>query len=156
MTISFSKRSNKQHTLSCTRNDGSQTWMQVSDFFIVHDLTHYGVETILNYKNAFYGMLNNGINISDFEKPKQERTVVLSNEAIVTEHLVNLFAIEYNQGTLNDFNSMLADSIQKENTHYKSPQLSREQLNSIRSAIKNYMMQWYELPDGESLTLNFN
>lgn len=156
MTISFSKHSNKQHTLSCTRNDGSQTWMQVSDFFIVHDLTHYAVETELNYKKAFYGMLNNGVNISDFEKPKHERTVVLTEEAIITEHLVNLFAIDYNQGAIENFNAMLLESIEKENISYKAPQLSNEQLTSIRSTIKHYMLQWNKLPDGESLTLNYN
>ncbi|RTL60952.1 MAG: hypothetical protein EKK37_02005 [Sphingobacteriales bacterium] len=156
MTISFSKRSNKQHTLSCARNDGSQTWMQVSDFFIVHDLAHYAVETVLGYQNAFYGMLNSGINITDFEEPKEERTVILTDEAIVTEHLVNLLVIEYRQGVINDFNTMLADSIQKEDTRYKSPQLTEEQLNSIRTSLKQYMAQWYQLPDGENLTLNFN
>ena len=78
MTIAFSKKENKQHTLTCTRTDGSQTWMQVSDFFVAHDLMHYATETVLQYKDAFYGMLNRGINITDFEKPKSERTISFS------------------------------------------------------------------------------
>lgn len=156
MTIRFSKRNNKQHTLTCTRNDGTQTWMQVSDFFIVHDMTHYAVETVLGYKNAFYGMLNSGINISDFEKPKEERTVTLTDEAIITEHLVNLLTIEYNQGLIENFNNTLADSIRKENLLYQPPCLSAEQLAAIRTAIKENMNLWYQLPEGAHLELNFN
>ena len=156
MTIAFSKKENKQHTLTCTRTDGSQTWMQVSDFFVAHDLMHYATETVLQYKDAFYGMLNRAINITDFEKPKSQRTVVLSEQAIIAEHLVNLLLIEHNQGAMADFNETLLLSFAADNPEIKPPVVSEEMYKKIHNIFNEQINKWYKLATGETLVLNFN
>ena len=156
MDITFSKKENKSSTLTCTRKDGSQTWMQVSDFFVAHDLMHYAVETVLNYKNSFYGMLNSGINITDFEKPKAQRTIVLSEQAIIAEHLVNLLLIEYNQGPVADFNETLLLSFAADNPGIKPAVVSEEAHKKIHDIFSDQINKWYKLATGETLVLNFN
>ena len=156
MTIAFSKKENKQHTLTCTRTDGSQTWMQVSDFFVAHDLMHYATETVLQYKDAFYGMLNRAINITDFEKPKSQRTVVLSEQAIIAEHLVNLLLIEHNQGAMADFNETLLLSFAADNPEIKPPVVSEETHKKIHNIFSEQINKWYKLATGQTLVLNFN
>ena len=156
MTIAFSKKENKQHTLTCTRTDGSQTWMQVSDFFVAHDLMHYATETVLQYKDAFYGMLNRAINITDFEKPKSQRTVVLSEQAIIAEHLVNLLLIEHNQGLVADFNETLLLSFAADNPEIKPPVVSEETHKKIHNIFSEQINKWYKLATGQTLVLNFN
>ena len=103
MEISFTRNGINNHIISCRRMDGTVTWMQIDSFFIIHDLCHYAVESILELNNAFYGMLASGTAITDFELPKEKRTFRLTEEAIFTEQIVNLLTIEYSQGPMEDF-----------------------------------------------------
>ncbi|HRI19780.1 MAG TPA: hypothetical protein PLA68_02450, partial [Panacibacter sp.] len=109
MEIRFSKKNDKQ-VISCKRKDGSTTWMQSDDFFIYHDLLHYAVETTMEFKNAFWGMLAGGVSITDFELPKELRPFTYSEEALAAESIVNLLAMERITGPLNDFNSVLDEA----------------------------------------------
>ena len=56
------------NTLVCIRPDGSQTMQhdKTGGFFAVHDLTHYAVETTLNHKRGFYGLVAEGWDLGDF------------------------------------------------------------------------------------------
>ncbi len=155
MEIFFTRHENKKHTISCIRNDGTQTWMQCDDFFISHDLMHYAVETSLAYKSAFYGMLAGGVSITDFELPKAQRKFQLTPEAIITEHLVNLLTIEMAQGKLDDFYKVLAESFINNDNTIIPPPLSNHQLETIRDLYSKLIQQWYDLPAGEKMILHF-
>ena len=69
MKIQFKKENHKPSILTCTRTDGSTTWVKMYPGFEAHDLGHYAVETVLKFENAFYGMIAKGSNIEDFEMP---------------------------------------------------------------------------------------
>ncbi|MEO0573450.1 MAG: hypothetical protein AAF039_17240 [Bacteroidota bacterium] len=95
MEIQFKKLINKPSTLTCVRIDGPTTWIKLYPGIEAHDLAHYAVETALEFQDAFYGMVAKGSNMEDFELPRDIRpeTVLpqnLSEEALITEHLVNL------------------------------------------------------------------
>ena len=111
MEISFTKRGDDQNIISCKRKDGSVTWMHSSRFFIMHDLIHYSVETVLNLKTAFYGMLAAGTDIKDFDVPRERRTILFSDEAIFAEQTVNLLGIEHTQGRIENFIEFIAPKI---------------------------------------------
>src|SRR5215213_3012558 len=70
--IRIKKKNDGSSALSCVRADGSTTWQrqdgQQGRFFPLHDLTHYAVESVLSFHNAFFGLLASGWNISDFGK----------------------------------------------------------------------------------------
>lgn len=97
MEIIFTKKEEGQHLINCKRIDGTETWMKVSTFFVMHDLMHYALESEFGFNSAFYGMIENGVAISDFELPKENRKFELTQEAILAEHLVNLLLIECTQ-----------------------------------------------------------
>ena len=73
LTIRIKKNTDGTAALSCTRADGTVTWQRQQGaqglFFPRHDLTHYAVETVLEYRSAFYGLIATGWNISDFGPP---------------------------------------------------------------------------------------
>ena len=88
----------KRHTdasasLTLTRSDGSVTWQRqkgsLALVFPQHDLTHYAVETTLGYRGAFYGLVADGWEISDFAKPWPRGPIPV--EAREVEMLVGLF-----------------------------------------------------------------
>jgi hypothetical protein len=70
---------------------------------MLHDLGHYAIETVLNLRHAFFGMVTAGTDINDFDLPKEQRNFQLSDEAIFAEHLVNLLVIDYTQGRMDNF-----------------------------------------------------
>jgi hypothetical protein len=80
-----------------------------------HDLCHFAVEITLQFKNGFYGLIDRGFNISDFELPRNERPLELipANlplEAQQTEFIVNLLQTElWNTGINPDFLILLKD-----------------------------------------------
>ena len=155
MEISFTKNSNKDHVLSCKRKDGSVTWRHIIPFFISHDICHYSVETIVPLKNAFYGMVAGGTDISDFELPGEERNFELSEEAILAEHLVNLLTIELSQGKMENFMEMFAGIYEERVGTNLYTLITETKLEKIRSAINSLMQQWNSLEETKTMTLLF-
>lgn len=100
LTVRFYKHHHKPATLKCIREDQSHTWSNLHPNTEYHDLAHIAIEEVLGFKNAFYGMVAKGVDISDFElpdtqKPKALKGPNLPQESIITEHLVNLLTITY-------------------------------------------------------------
>ena len=156
MEIQFTKKQDKKHTISCRRTDGTVTWMQADDFFIYHDLMHYAVETTLHYKNAFYGMLAGGTNITDFELPKEIRPFQITPEAFNAECIVNLALVEFMQGRADDFNKVLKDSYDKSEFNIEAPELDQAAIEQVHASFASLVLQWNALPFGESLNVSFS
>lgn len=70
LTIRIKKQTDGSAALSCTRADGSVTWLRQvgvqGRFFPLHDLTHFAVETTLGHRRGFYGLVASGWDITDF------------------------------------------------------------------------------------------
>lgn len=151
MVIKFIKRKEGDHTISCERSDRTVTWMRSTEFFVVHDLCHFAVETFMKFKHAFYGMLAAGTNITDFSLPKEKRTFELTEEAFLAEHLVNLLFIEHRQGKLDDlileFNSTYPGKM--------NDKINEANVGQMRKEFQNLTRQWNELAEGGSISLEF-
>src|SRR5437773_7563189 len=149
MKIIFTKTGNEEQVLSCKRKDGSITWMHISSFFITHDLCHYAVETVMPLRNAFYGMVNNGTDITEFDLPKDKRNIVLAEEALFAEQLVNLLTIEYAQGRMDNFIEIFNGIYERDNEW--SCLITNEKLEEIRSVYNRLMQQWNSLSESETM-----
>lgn len=155
MEISFSKKADDKSIIACKRNDGTSTWMHSDPFFILHDICHYAVETVLNLKHSFYGMLASGTDIKDFELPKEIRTVEFTPEAIWTEQFVNLLTIEHRQGEVATFIDTLKGICAKNNVTDIQINLDNSKVNQVRSLSKQLVEDWQLLPVGKTIILNF-
>ena len=156
MEILFTKTGGDDHILSCKRKDGSVTWKHVSAFFMLHDLCHFAVETILPLKNGFYGMVAAGTDINDFDLPKEQRGFQLKDEAIFAEHLVNLLAIEYTQGRMENFIEIFTSIYDGHVISNQALQINETKLDEIRIVYKELMEKWYSLPVNETMKLTFD
>src|SRR4051812_18986744 len=96
MIVRIKKKTDGGAALSCERADGSVTWQRQDGrhgaFFPLHDLTHFAVESVLGFGDAFYGLLAQGWDISRFEMPGASKTLPL--EASIAELLVGFFDVE--------------------------------------------------------------
>lgn len=161
LQIQIEKRHNDRSILRCTREDGSSTHTRLYPNLEVHDIAHYVVEQELGFMHAFYGLLSRGHAITDFELPKEQRPLALipSNlhpEALITEHLVNLLQIDYQNlgGASMDILKALAPILEENGLPFPG-QLHQERLNHIQQSLKDKMWEWNAVPTGSCLTLVF-
>ncbi|MEO8171808.1 MAG: hypothetical protein ABI581_01950 [Sediminibacterium sp.] len=149
------KNTSKPHVIKYIRNNGTDTWMYSDEFFVRHDLSHYAIESIMQYRTAFNGMLNNGMDIKDFEDKEKRARIPITDEACYAENFSNLFLTEILQGEFDDFNAVQQDSFNGMNTQFKPLTLGEEKITGIRNYLRRLLQQWNELPAGETMELTF-
>lgn len=158
--ISFRKEANKPPVFIFKRSDGSNTWSKIQNIPVEHDLAHYAVETTLHFKEAFYGLLNQGFTPEDFERPRDKRPqallpVNLPLQAHQAEHIVGLLQIEWLSGPNLNFMDDLKQTLEQKGFTYPS-ELTTQKLNTIRNAYLEVVYQWNTLPAGQQLDLHFS
>ncbi|PTM08884.1 MAG: hypothetical protein DA407_06990 [Bacteroidetes bacterium] len=160
MIITLKKMVNKPSILTIVRNDTTSTWSKLHRGLETHDLAHYAVESTLKFTKAFYGLINEGYTVADFELPKEQRPFALRPEnlhpeAIITEHIVNMLEVELlNSG----FNNKLIEELEvilKNNSFSIPENLNRNTLNIIRETYHKLYNQWLVLEDGQELNIKF-
>jgi len=153
--IQIKKRANSKHIISYVR-DGLETyWIEADNFLVLHDLCHFAIETTLGYKTAFWGLVNSGINPSDFEDKEKRDRLNLSNEAWYAEHLANLFLIEYAQGTFENINEVFKQCMLEHNPNVAIKKFSDTEIEAIRTSLHQLIDNWNMVEDGNFLTLEF-
>ena len=153
MEIIFKKGVTK-NTITCKRPDGTSTWMQAIPFMIIHDLTHYVVETQLQLKLGFYGLLAGGWDITDFENKQKIKSTDIPAEGLRAELIVGLLLTERNDGQeMTDFNSVYQDSCI--NYALAEQPLDRSQLDRLRIGVDDLINKWKFLPVDSTLILTF-
>lgn len=158
LILTFKKNRNKQTVLHFKRTDGTATWTKLRPGLEAHDLAHYVIETVLGYKNAFYGLINQGYEVGDFELPREQRPEALipANiplEAIQTEYIVNQLQTEYlSYGQSPDFVETLAAALKEKALPFPSA-LTLERLEEIRMQFRTLLFQWHALNEGDELAL---
>jgi hypothetical protein len=157
LTIQITRRADGAGVLRCTRQDGSVTWQKQSDrhsgFFALHDLTHFAVESVLDFRNGFYGLIAAGWEIED-TTGKGSRGA-LPPEAIEVEHIVGLLDSERASGTLwraAEFNQSALAQAAASGRSAPRP-LSEDELARIRALRSKLFSQWHSLPPGGVLEL---
>lgn len=161
MVIRLKKGKNKPSVLSCRRKDGSSCWTRLHPGIEDHELAHYAVETVLDFQEAFYGLIDKGYKPVDFEllrdqRPKELIPSNLPMEARQTEFIVSLVQMEFwNTGTTADFLKTLRNILEHNRLPFP-PALDPATLEKIRNCYQELIRQWNDLPPGEALDLNFS
>ncbi len=162
LTIRLKRHADGSASLTCTRADGTVTWQRqkgsLALVFPAHDLTHFAVETVLGYRHAFYGLVAEGWEISDFAMPWPRGPIPV--EAREVELLVGLFD-GFRRGnddwTTAEFNAnaqqLAADS--KFGDQLTPRTLSDEDIVRVRAGRNDLIARWTATPPGDSLEIVF-
>jgi hypothetical protein len=161
LLIRIKKKTDGAAALSCVRADGTTTWQrqegQLGRFFPLHDLTHYAVESVLGLPRAFYGLLAEGWDITDFGKPGTKERI--PSDATFAELIVGYFDLERATsgiGNAEEFNEKV-DAYYRDRGLSTTPlRLSDEQLGRIRQLRAELFVRWSALPPGDALELTFD
>ena len=149
----------KKSTLHIYRDDGTLDWEFINPGLLTHDLAHYAVESILDMKHGFYGIINQGASIRDFELPKDQKGPLvhpdtIHKEALQSEHLVNLVQSEiYNTGTISDFIELVRNICNENNLDYPS-KLNENNLEKIRELYSKLALEFHSMERGQELELS--
>jgi hypothetical protein len=155
LKIIIKKKAGNKHTISYIREGFEDYWIEADDFLVLHDLCHYAIETTLQYKNAFWGLIAGGINPSIFENKETRDSLELANEAWYAEHLANLLLIEFTQGEFEDINAILEQSLRQQNSRIPTIQFSNIVVEEIRALLHTLIENWRSVKEDDNLSLNF-
>ena len=155
MKIIIKKKAGNKHTISYIREGFEDYWIEADDFLVLHDLCHYAIESTLQYKNAFWGLIAKGINPSVFENKETRDALDLANEAWYAEHLANLLLIEFTQGKFEDINAMFEQSLLQQNYRISIIQFSSIVVEEIRANLHTLIENWRSVKEDDNLSLNF-
>ena len=133
------------------RSDGTFTVQRnPNGFFPAHDLTHYAVETTLGFRRAFYGLVSEGWDFTDFGTP-WPRGPMPGDEAGPAEFIVGFLDIERTTGHLSTAGALM----ERLGSVGSALVIADEQLDRIRQTRDALIARWHSLPAGETLVLEF-
>lgn len=159
LTIAFTRRPDGGVVFSLRRADGTSTWQKrtgpTAEFFAIHDLTHYAVETELQFERGFYGLVAEGWALTDFGTPWPRGP--LPREALPPEVIVGCFDAARAAGeplTAEACNTSAASYFVREGT--PSPvAVTDELLARVRERLSALVWRWQALPPGQTLELEW-
>ena len=158
LRVQLTKRADGSVVLRCVRRDGSATWqhhIKHASFYPFHDLRHFAVETTLDLRKGFYGLIADGWDIAD-TTGKGARGK-LSAASVFVEHIVGLFERERVGGALplsaSEFNAQIDAMI---GTDPERPKFTDTELTAVRNRTEELHKQWAGIPVGSTLELTFN
>ncbi len=155
MIIRLKKGKGKPDVLTCIRTDGSTTWTRLR-IPAQHDLVHYVVETTLGLRDSFYSLVARGVDITDFEKPKEQQTFQPPTEAVQTEYIVGLLQMEMVNGKPSgDFGGELR-SMCEQNDCSIPDEIDASTLDTIRKRTSELLYQWHTTEPGKTFELSFD
>lgn len=150
MVVRIEKRNDGASILRCTRSDGTSDWQKRDphgEFFALHDLTHFAVETVLGATAGFFGLVARGWTIE--ETTGKGARGPLPAEAVAVEHLVGMLDAERAGSTLwsaAEFNQANSAALP----------ITESELLAIRARRAELVSQWTALAPGETLELTFS
>lgn len=159
LRLQFKKQRDQSAVLTFFRTDGTSTYTKIRPGLEVHDLAHYVVETVLGFKEAFYGLINQGYTVPDFERPRDQRPTALIPEnmpveALQTEFIVNQLQIElYNSGEQKEFLSLLEQAMSERGLSFPVA-LTADKVTVMREELQHLVAQWRTLEVGHVLELS--
>ena len=112
--------------------------------FALHDLTHFAAESVLGYRNGFFGLIATGWEIED-TTGKGSRGP-LPHEAIEVEKLVGLFQSEQASGTL---------WTAEEFSRFAPRPLTEREIQQVRAVRATLFRKWFATAQGCKLEVEF-
>ena len=165
LVVRIKKNSDGSASLTCTRADGTATWQRqegkLGAIFPLHDLTHFAVESALGYTNAFYGLVADGWNLTDFSQPWPRG--LPPTEARQVENLVSGFEMEGIHGAAraDDYNARVAERLEAAaavpgRSVPGQRRLSDEEIERVRRLRADLIARWKAVKPGEAMELEFD
>ncbi len=160
LRLQFEKRVDGTLIFRCVRRDGSVTWQRgntgKAQFFAEHDLTHFVVESELQHRRGFYGLVADGWDLTDFEAPWPRGRMPADMDG--SEIIVGMLDRERASGatwSAEEFNASVQQWFANSGSVWVWRDLSDAELVRIRARLAELVTEWQALPPGKMMELDF-
>lgn len=160
MIIRIKKGKDGGGALSCQRADGSVVYQRQNarqaGFFVRHDLTHFAVETVLEHRKGFFGLIAQGWTFEDFGEKFDKKN--WPSDADSSELIVGLFDAENSseaQWSAEEFNLHAREFMRQLGAGEIGDVIDQEQVERVRARIGELMKRWERVKPGGTLELEF-
>ena len=159
LLIQLTKRADGDVVLRCERADGTSTWQRQqgrnASFFVLHDLTHYAVETVLGSSRGFFGLVSEGWDIADTEGKSARGP--LPPETVAVEHMVGFLDVERASGGEWSAAEWMEHGTRAgvDLRRIARRAITDHDLNAVRSRRLELFSEWASVPVGGHLDLVF-
>ena len=160
LSVRFRNRADATAQLVLTREDGTFTAGDIGPpmgYGPAHDLAHYVVESTLDLAEGFLGLVASGWDIADFEV--KGTAARLPAEALFAETAAGQLSSEHMLGqpsSAEDFNWSMRAKLEKSNhPDFVVPSIEGAQLEGMRARLMELHCEWYGVPPGGALELEF-
>lgn len=159
MKISFEKKKGFVG-ITMTRDDGSIDWNKEQEQQVIHDFIHYAVETELGMKRGFYGLINEGFSIDDYEKPDDQKPELLKGknlplEAKQAEFIVGVVQVYlFQTGNEEELLNTLISTLDLHDVSIPA-ELDLHKTKAILSAAGQLLKSWGETESVLELSMQF-
>src|SRR5262249_15442521 len=92
LNVQFTRGKDKKDVLSVVREDGSRSWQHQTAGIPAHDLTHFAGGLTFGLRNAFFGLVAQGWDITRLTD--RDVRAILPPEGLWTEFVVGLVQTE--------------------------------------------------------------
>jgi hypothetical protein len=157
--VRLTRRADGAVVFELRRPDGTTTWQKrtgpTAEFFAVHDLTHFVVESELGFDQAFYGLVAEGWDLSDFGTPWPRGP--MPPDALHAEFIVGCFDTARAAGTP----LTAADCDRAAVTYFAAAgipapaAITETSLVHVRDRVADLVWRWHVVPPGGCLELSF-
>ncbi|HVG43343.1 MAG TPA: hypothetical protein VM890_01395 [Longimicrobium sp.] len=159
VTLRFAIKRDGTPVLSATRRDGSVAWQRQKHFFPVHDLGHYAIESVLGLRQAFWGMMADGWDFTDFGTPWPRGPMPNVPEALLAEVTAGWLdnfahAIQDDESGAAELNAHLAAWC-AQHGHPTPRVVTADELARILTMRADLARRWHALAPGEAMELRF-
>ncbi|HUR58018.1 MAG TPA: hypothetical protein VM029_09945 [Opitutaceae bacterium] len=157
MLVRFTKGSSAD-TLTCVRPDGSTTGLEMPRQGILpHEAFHFVIESTLGWRDAFFGRIAEGRAADHVQALLHGEPVQWSKiaQGLQAEALIECLETEQWGGRQDpaDFAQKLVASCRRRSV--PPPEISPEELNAVRTALRKFGAAWRPLGAGASLERTF-
>ena len=152
MEILITKGKNR-NTLTCKRNDGTLTSINLGPNIPNHDIAHYVVEKEFKLENGFYGKVKSGMTIEELSD--KEIIKNLGSEIWLSEIMArNLQSIGSGAAKIEQFIELIHWESQNIEG-IKVPNMSLPIIEKMKSDFDQLCERWDLIAENESLKLLF-
>ena len=154
LTLRFTRISPDRHRFEYRRADGTGEAIEMETrSLLLHDLTHYAVESEAHLKGSFYGIL---ARIGGYQELSVNGGAALGGEIAITERIVGALQGALTQGDFDEaaFQSEVADYLSlfdEPPPRWFTPAL----VAAVRERMRQLEGRWKATPFGETMELAF-
>jgi hypothetical protein len=173
MLVRFTKGRHAE-TMTCVRDDASiEVFRRAHErrgYFVIHDLLHLAVESVLGYDRAFFGLIAAGWKVADFERRGAAATT--PEQALRAEKIVGAIQVlggpplrggDLGTSPLRDGPESATESRGtpellagvRAAIGEDAPEIAADNLARITSLHRDLVARWAETNEGATLELQF-